>query len=133
MAFLKGNDGVCKVGTTTADQSVLHIQNWNIDEQADIVSGWGMGDTYSTKFTTIINWSGSLEVYIDPTDAGAALLTIGTVIQLELYPGGETTGLPYFSGEAIVSGTPRSGSKDNIPTVTFNFEGRGPLTPASVT
>lgn len=130
MAFLKGIDGIVKVGTATPTSAVLNIQSWNIDETADVVGGWGMGDTYSTKFTTIINWSGSMECYIDPTDTAAAELVIGETIQLELYPGGDATGAPYYSGEAIVSGAPKQGAKDGIPNITFNFEGRGALTGA---
>lgn len=123
--MLKGKDGVVKFGAPLA--ALGAVQNWNIDEQSDTVSGWGMGDDYENSFTTVKRWSGSCEVYLDFADASDDL-AVGDEIAIELYPGGETVGSGYFSGTVIITGLARGGAKDGIPTLNINFRNQGALT-----
>ena len=127
--MLRGFDGVVKTGTGPTD--LVKVQSWNIDAQADTVEGWGMGDTWATTYGTVSRWSGSVEFYL-PSDGMPSDLVTGTTIALELYPGGEVSGTGYWSGDAVVTGTPSQGAKDGIPTVTFNFAGTGTLTNTTV-
>ncbi|WP_227271241.1 hypothetical protein [Roseobacter weihaiensis] len=129
MAFYKGRDGVVKVGTPPA--ALGHVQSWNVDETADEVRGWGMGDDYDTGFATIARWSGSVEVYLDAADESNGI-AIRDEMAVEFYPGGETSGNVYFSGTAEILSLARSASKDGIPMLTINFTGRGALTKATV-
>lgn len=126
--MLKGKDGVVKFGTPAV--AVLKVQSWNLDPQADEVSGWGMGDEWEESFTTIKRWSGSAEVYLNPADA--AVPGLGEAVAAELFPGGETSGSGFFSGNVVVTGAAKSGSKDGIPTLTINFKGTGALTESTV-
>lgn len=122
--MLKGKDGVVYVGDPK--QKIGGVQSWNIDEQTDIVSGWGMGDAAESSFTTISRWSGSIVCYLDFAGAADGLV-IGSEIAIELYPGGETSGSGYFSGNIIVSGLNRNGEKAGIPELTINFQNQGAL------
>lgn len=126
MAFLKGKDGAVYLGTPRA--KLGHVQNWNLDEEADSVDGWGMGDAYETSFTTIKRFSGAAEVYLDPA-APQHTLRVGDEIALELYPGGEIVGSAYWSGNVTLTAMARSGDKGGIPSVKISFKGRGALTP----
>lgn len=126
MATFRGHDGQIKIGGAT----VAAVQSWNVDTTADVVEGSAMGEEWKTNFATFKGWSGSVEAYLDPADAGQIALAIGATVALELYPGGDVPGLAYFSGQAVINGTPRSGAKDGIPTITFNFTGTGPLAQA---
>ena len=128
MAILKGKDGIVRVGT----DDVKHVQSWNLDPQAETAQGWGMGDEWKTTFATVKSYSGSIEVYDDPADPAYAALVLGDEVAVDLYPGGDGSGAKYFSGNMVITGTPRSGSKDGIPTLTFNVTGNGALTEASV-
>jgi len=123
--MLKGKDGVVKFGSPLA--ALGAVQNWNIDEQSDTVSGWGMGDDYENSFTTIKRWSGSCEVYLDFADASDDL-AVGDEIAIELYPGGAAVGSGYFSGTVIITGLARGGAKDGIPSLNINFRNQGALT-----
>lgn len=127
MPFYKGRDGVVKVGT----QNLGHVQSWNVDESADEVRGWGMGDSYDTGFATIARWSGSVEVYLDATDPSDTV-AIRDEVAVEFYPGGEASGNTYLSGTAEVLSLARSSSKDGIPMLTINLTGRGALTKSTV-
>ena len=127
--MLKGSDGVVKIGATAT--VIGWVQSWNIDTQADRVAGWGMGDVWETGFTTIKRWSGSAVVYLDPSDQSFTL-EAGGEYQVELYPGGETSGSAYWSGTIQVTGTPVDGAKDGIPSQTINFSGNGTVTKGTV-
>jgi hypothetical protein len=116
--MLKGKDGIVKTGSPLA--ALGAVQNWNVDEQADVVAGWGMGDAAESAFTTIKRYSGSVEVYLNFADESDDL-AVGDEVAMELYPGGETTGSGYFSGTVLVTGLARSGAKDGIPALTINF------------
>jgi hypothetical protein len=129
MAFLKGKDGIVRVGAN----DVMHVQSWNLDPQAEVVQGWGMGDEWKTSFTGVKSYSGSFEVYDDPADPAQIALVLGAEITVEFYPGGDALGSAYFQGSVVITGTPRSGSKDGIPTLTYNFTGSGALVPLTVT
>lgn len=128
MAFLKGKDGAVYFGTPKA--KLAYVQNWNVDEEADTVDGWGMGDAYETSFTTIKRFSGAADVYMDPA-APQQALKVGDEVAMELYPGGETSGSAYFSGQVTITALARSGDKGGIPGVKISFKGRGALTPAT--
>lgn len=116
--MLKGKDGAVYFGDPK--ERLGGVQSWNVDEQTDTVQGWGMGDSAERVFTTISRFSGSTEVYLDPSDPSDDL-AIGDELQLELYPGGEASGSAYFSGLVVVTGLSRSGAKDGIPGLTINF------------
>jgi len=128
--MLKGKDGVVKAGTPLAAFGA--VQNWNIDEQADVVAGWGMGDAAESAFTTVKRYSGSVEVYLNPADESDDL-AVGDEVALELYPGGETSGSGYFSGDVLITGLARSSAKDGIPALNINFRNAsGVLTKGTV-
>ncbi|MEP1612665.1 MAG: hypothetical protein ABJL72_12185 [Roseobacter sp.] len=91
-----------------------------------------MGDEYESTFTTIKRWSGSVEVYLDFAD-NSDDVEIGDEIPLELYPGGETTGSGYFSGNVIVTGLSRGASKEGIPNLNINFRNQGALVKGTTT
>lgn len=127
--MLKGKDGIVYVDDPKVRLGA--VQNWNLDEQADVVSGWGMGDEAESSFTTIKRYTGSVEVYLDFADASDDV-SVGDVLPAEFYPGGEASGSGYFSGNILVTGLSRSGAKDGIPALTINFRGDGTLTKGTV-
>lgn len=129
MAKMHGQHGVVKVGT----DGLAHVQSWNIDLQAAALEGYSMGESWTDAEVGVKKWSGSLECYYDPSDAGQIALDVGSIVTLSLYPGGESSGDPYREGSAIITGNPLSANKDGWVTVTFNFMGKGPLTLATVT
>lgn len=128
--MLKGKDGVVKFGDPL--ETLGKVQDWNVDEQADTVSGWGMGDEYESTFTTVKRWTGSVTVYLNPADPSDDL-GVGDELATELYPGGETTGSGYFSGDVIITGLNRSSSKDGIPVLAINFRNQDALVKGTAT
>lgn len=128
MAFERGIDGEARFGADV----IAHLQSWNLDETADTVEGWSMGDQYSESFPTIRRWSGSFECYLDSADPTAAI-EINDEAELRLYPGGDQTGKFYYTGTARISSVPKSGPKDGIVMLTLNFVGVGALQRVAIT
>ena len=131
MAFFAGKDGVVKVGASAVE--VGEVQSWTLDLAASIGEGWGMGDAAVRHFVSAPpTGSGSLEMYLDPADAGQALLVPAAEVAVELYPGGEAVGSGYFTLSAIIESVNRQGEKSGIPMLTVNFKVNGAVTPATV-
>lgn len=127
MAKIHGQTG----SMTFAGEGVAHLQGWNLDVQAAVLEGYSMGDGWADAETGIKRWTGSCEVYFDAADAGQIAAEVGEIVAIQLYPGGETAGQPYFSGNAIITGVPMSGTKDGWVSKTINFSGKGPLSEAT--
>lgn len=87
-------------------------KSWNLDVTADVAEAYSMGDDWKDAGVGVKGWSGSLECYYDPADRAQDDIEVGTVVALNLYPGGDDTGATYYSGNAVVSGVPLSGVKD---------------------
>ncbi len=130
MAVNKGKDGVIRIGTGLGSP-LLHVQSWNIDISADTNETWSMGDAWTNNVATVKKYSGSVECYLDFADAAAP--NVGDVIEFDLYPGGQASGSGYYSGTALVTGTPVSGAKGGTPTISFNGVNKGALTEATAT
>lgn len=128
---LKGKDGVVKAGSPSA-VAVADVQSWNLDVQAESRDTYSMGDEWKGAYTHVKTWSGSVEVYLATTGIPAAL-EAGAAVTLELYPGGETDGTGYYSGDAVITSTAVSEAKDGEAMLTINFMGDGALTQAVVT
>lgn len=126
MAIIHGKDGIVKIGVT----DFAHVQSWNLDVTADVTEAYSMGEEWKDAGVGVKGWSGSLECYYDPANATQDDIEVGTVVALNLYPGGDDTGASYYSGSAVVSGIPLSGAKDGWVAITFNFTGKGALAKA---
>ena len=59
--------------------------------------------------------------------ADFVLITIGSVVTLNLYPEGDTAGDIYYGGSAIVTKFDISASFDGIVEGSIAFEGNGAL------
>lgn len=127
MAFHTGKNGAVKIGASGAT-TVAAVQSWSLDEQAETVKGWGMGDTHTTSETLMSSWSGSVECYLDPADTTQTALTVGSSVTLSLYPHATAPGAVFFTGTAVITGRPISAQKGDFVSITFNFEGQGALT-----
>lgn len=122
-----------KNGSVTADASAVgQVQNWNLDVQAENSEAYAMGETWKDAEAFAKSWSGSIEAYYDPADAGQAALAVGDTVALALYSEGAASGDTYRSGNAIITSAPISTAKDGWVSITFNFMGKGALTTTTV-
>ena len=131
MTKYHGKRGAVEVGAGST--AVMELEGWTLDVQTEVAQAYAMGEDWQTSEATVSSWTGSLTTYYDPADAGQLLLVAGAEIALNLYPNANASGQPEFSGTAIISGEPLTGSKDGYLMRTVNFTGDGALTRGTVT
>jgi hypothetical protein len=131
MAVTRGCFGKVKVGATPS--LVAEVRNWTLDQSAEVLDSSSIGDCTKSYTVGAVSWNGNLSCFWDATDTtGQEALDVGTEIDVELYPEGDTTGDVYYSGTAIVSQISRSGGVDGIVEAAFTFQGQGALTQSTV-
>lgn len=129
MATYKGSDGVIKVSTNT----VAEIRSYSIEESADTLEDTSMGDGARTYKPSLTSFSGSLDVFWDESDSsGQGALSIGSEVQLNVYPEGADSGDTYYQGDVIVTGVSRSASFDGLVEASISVQGTGALSELTV-
>ena len=132
MATLIGYEGKVKIGANT----VAEVTNWEVEDTSGVVDTTSLdnSDKAKTFKPGMTEWSGSLEAHYDPSDAdGLETLKAGSVVTLNLFPEGDTTGLKYHTGSAIVQGRVRNmGGLEETQKISFSFKGSGLLSESTV-
>ena len=109
MATHAGSEGTVKSGSN----AIAEIRSYSLEETADTLEDTTMGDSSRTYLPSLKTFSGSVDVFWDETDTtGQGSFSVGSAVTLAIYPEGDTTGYPVYSGSAIVTGKPNTGSFD---------------------
>lgn len=128
MATRKGKEGVVKVGTTVVGE----VKSFQLEVTSNEVDTSIMGVNWTKTDSTQNSWSGSMEMFYDPTDTGQQGVSVGDMATLAFYYEGSTTGLKFDSGEALITSVSKSQSFDDMVNLTVAFKGNGTLTSATV-
>ncbi|HZQ01415.1 MAG TPA: hypothetical protein VFB13_17855 [Reyranella sp.] len=85
MALHHGKDGVVKSGAN----AIASVTAWKFTGKIDLVESAVMGATNKTYLEGLTDFDGTVDCYLDPTDAtGQETLTVGASVTLTLYPQG---------------------------------------------
>ena len=131
MATHAGKEGIVKIGAN----AVAEVTNWSYEETGDTSDTSSMDNTdgWKTHKHTQKEWSGNLSCWYDETDTnGKVALIIGTSVSVAFYPEGDVSTADYKSGTATVTKVTASASHDGIVEASFDFQGNGALTAATV-
>lgn len=129
MATRHGKEGKVKL----ASNAVTEVRRISITEQVETADATAMGDTWKSHHSGIPEWSGSVECWLDPADAtGQATLNAGDSVTIGAYIQGDDSGREYHSGTATITRVNRDGSMDGTGVLSFEFQGNGTLTKATV-
>lgn len=124
-----GNEGVIKLGANT----IAEVVNFTLNTHAELAEDTAKGDDWRTYKAGFKSWDGSLTCHFNEEDTtGQNLLTEGADATLDLYPGGESSGMFHFSGAAIVEEVTIESPEDGIASYAVTFQGNGTLTRAAV-
>ena len=123
---IAGKSGKLNLGTNM----VTDIKNWSLDLGADTLDVTALGDDWKKFVSGLKEWSasaeGSFAIHSDATGQ-AALQTAflnGDEVELKLY----VNAVNYYSGTAFISGLSVEDPVDDAVSVSFEFQGTGPLT-----
>jgi hypothetical protein len=132
MASHTGIDGVLKYDSN----AVAELTAWTLEINQEPVESTALGQSSRSFKPGITTWTGSAECFWDETDSAQSAIDTDmstvTTKTLEMYPEGTTSGDTVFSGTVIISSISRSSSVNGMVTASFNFQGTGGLTKATV-
>lgn len=133
MASYTGNAGVVKIDDDAGvSQTVAEVRSYSIETTADTIEKTVMGNSTRQYVKGIATFSGTVDVYWDPThftveDLNPTAGSVGAtnkVVTLEVYP--EGTGSKW-AGEVIVTGYTVNGTFDGMIEASISFQGTGSL------
>jgi len=132
MATLSGNDGSVVVGSTT----VAAVRNFSVEITADTIETTVMGQEVRTYVKGLSSFSGSADIYFDPSEFDGAESTFnpttGSVgdapIAVKLYVKTDATNDQVFTGNVIVTGYTVNSAMDGMVEASIAFQGSGGAT-----
>jgi len=124
MAVVTGNSGVvkfCTVGGTLG--AIGEVRTFSIEETADTVETTAMGDTFRKYLKTFTTGTVSVDAIWDNDSAASGQddFDVGTSLEFDIYPTGETTGESY-SGTGIVTSKSINASYDGLVEASFSLQ-----------
>jgi predicted secreted protein len=129
MATLTGNDGQVVVGSTT----LAATRNWSIEMTADTIETSVMGTDVRTYVAGMSSFSGSADIYFDPSEFDGAESTFNPTsglvgasgIAVKLYVKQDASNDTVFTGNVIVTGYTVNSSLDGMVEASISFQGTG--------
>lgn len=127
MAVYKGREGTAKFGGSTVGEVI----SWNCTITAQLQDSTRMGDVFTKDESVHGSWSGDMEVFWDPADAGQSAAFGGTDIIgnrtiVNLYPRG-VTGFPgvNVTGTVTIEEMSLPQAHGELIKRSFKFKGYG--------
>jgi hypothetical protein len=120
MAVTKGKDGKFYVGAN----AVAETRSFRFTETAARADSSTLNDEWDKNETTTKSWSGSAEVWWDPSNVnGQGALKRGDKPTVYLYPAGNTAGKTYRWGIVHVDSVEVGNERDGIVNATIQWTG----------
>lgn len=133
MARIKGQSGYLEVGGVEVGERV----SFNLEISAAEFDATVQGLDWTSTLTGQLTASGEVEVLYDPADAGQTAMMngiiAGTVVVLDLFPGGESTGLKKYSGNFVVLSASIPVPTNDLVKTTFSVKNDGAVTITTIT
>ncbi len=134
MATLSGNDGSIVVGSTT----VAAVRNFSVEITADTIETTVMGQENRTYVRGLASFSGSADIYFDPTEFDGAEATFNPTnssnavgdapVAVKFYVKQDASNDQVFTGNVIVTGYTVNSSMDGMVEASISFQGSGATT-----
>jgi len=129
MATFSAHLGVIKIGTDT----IAEITSITVDETADTIEDTELIDTDKSFISGQRGWTASCEAHFDPTDtAGQGAMVNGALVNVVIFPVGESTGDISLTGNAIVNSLSRANASGATVSASFGLQGTGALVEATL-
>jgi predicted secreted protein len=131
MAVLTGNAGAISIDDDAGSpQTVAEVRNYSVEQSSDTIEHTVMGNSTRQYKKGLATFSGSADVYWDPTHWSTVDLnpTVGSVgatnkiVTLKIYPTGSGTS---WNGEVLITGYSVTGSFDGMIEASISFQGTG--------
>ena len=128
---IKAND----LAATGALAIVGGIQEWTLSEEAEEIDSSEIGTCTKAAVAGANSRTLSITGFYAPSDGNQSDLTVGNVVNIEIYPAGSGSGSEYYAsttGGATVLSIERGGSNDGLVSLNVSLKINGNLTTTSV-
>lgn len=123
MAVLTGKNGSVKIGADTMNE----VQSWSLDIGHDMLEDTALGDNWKSYVAGLGEWTSSIEVKFDLTDAAQSALHTamlnGTSITVKLY----TNATNYYTGTGYISSFSIEDPVEDLISASLEIQGSGTL------
>jgi hypothetical protein len=132
MATLTGNDGSVSVNSV----ALAAVRNFSVEMTSDTIETTTMGVDVRTYVKGLSSFSGSCDLYFDPsefdTNEAAFNPTSGLVgasgVAVKFYIDQDATNDVVFSGNVVVTGYTVNSTMDGLVEASMSFQGTGATT-----
>jgi predicted secreted protein len=131
MATLTGNNG----GVTVNGVAVAAVRNFTVEMTADTIETTTMGVDVRTYVKGLSSFSGSADIYFDPSEFDGAESTFnptaglvgaaGVAVKFYVEQNYSSTSDYAFTGDVIVTGYTVNSSMDGMVEASISFQGTG--------
>lgn len=131
MATLTGNNGAVTIGST----AIAAVRSFSIEIAADTIETSVMGTDVRTYVTGLSQFSGSADIYFDPSEFDGAESTFnptaglvgasGVALKLFIEQNYSGSNDYAFTGNIIVTGYTVNSSFDGMVEASISFQGTG--------
>jgi predicted secreted protein len=131
MATITGNNGAVTIGST----AIAAVRNFSVEMTADTIETSVMGTDVRTYVQGMSSFSGSADIYFDPSEFDDAESTFnptaglvgasGVAVKLYLEQNYSSTSDYAFTGNVIVTGYTVNSSMDGMVEASISFQGTG--------
>jgi len=111
------------------------LQEYSLTEEAEEVDTSEIGSCVKKSVAGSVSRSLSMSGFYAPADGNQGDLSIGNIVDVEIYPAGSGSGSEYFAtttGGATVLSVERGGSNDGLVSLSLSLKINGAMTTTSV-
>ena len=132
MATHAGHTGSIKAVTTGGTAAaVAEVKDWSLETTANLADDTVLGNAWTSQKLTTKSWTTTVNCIWDNADAAQEDFEEGAIVDVELYPYGDTSGNTKWEGTGIVASVSKSAAADGLVEASFNITGTGPMTPGT--
>jgi hypothetical protein len=131
MATLTGNNGAVTIGST----AIAAVRSFSVEMTRDTIETTTMGVDVRTYVAGLSSFSGTADIYFDPSEFDGAESTFnptaglvgasGVAVKLYIEENYSSTSDYAFTGNVIVTGYTVNSSMDGMVEASISFQGTG--------
>lgn len=122
---------VVKLSVSGTPTEIGEVRSYNIETALGTIDASTIATNWKKYLVGQAGWSGSLELFYDPTDSAQSALVsnamAGTLCTLTIQPLGAGSGKPQLVGSCYITGMTISGATEDAVGLSISYQGTDTL------
>lgn len=131
MGAKAAKNSVLKLTIASTPTSLGQVRSYSIETSLGTIDASVLSTTWKDYLVGQSGWSGSLEMFYDPTDTSQAELVskarAGELCEIAVQPLGAGAGNTELKGNCYITGMTVSGATEDAVGLSVSFQGTGEL------